>query len=94
MITEKLNIKLLQDTTVRALYKNRLNQKIQENNIQVEDTETSWNKIKQNIRNAATEALRKKKVNKNPSKNTAPYTAGVKRLAKEKRDAYLKYLSG
>lgn len=40
-------------------------------------------------------ALGKRTVNKNSPKNTTPwYTVEVKRLAKKKRDAYLRYLNG
>ncbi|XP_055378928.1 craniofacial development protein 2-like [Condylostylus longicornis] len=92
---EKLNIESLKTESVKNLYKNRLAEKIRLNQIQLEeDVETAWKKVKENIENAANEALGKRKINKNANKTNTPwFTAEVKELATEKRESYLKYLS-
>lgn len=84
--TEKFNIELIHQDSIRDLYKRRLSQKIVDNGIQPgDDVEASWRKIRENMEKAAEEVLGKRIVNKNNTKNITPwFNNEVKELMKEK----------
>lgn len=66
---EKINIELMRDESIKDLYSKRLQQKIKDNEILMEDnTETCWKKVKDNIVKAVEEALGRRKVNKHGTK--------------------------
>lgn len=91
---EKFNIESFTDESTQQLYKNRLKYKIQCNNISEEDNvDMAWQKLKTNILEATTEAIGKRVVNvTNAKRNIKPWFCDeVKKLAADKRTAYLKY---
>lgn len=91
----KINIESLWDPSIKQLYEKRLTEKIQVNPIKAEDNiNTSWEKLKDNIKAAACEALgtRTKKVNNNTKMNKTPwFRPEIKEKCREKKIAYLTY---
>jgi len=92
---DKLNIESINDPIVKNLYEKRLTQIITEQPIlDQDDVEASWEKVKLHIDTAANEALGKRRINKNSNKfNTPWFSPGVKQMAREKRETYLRYLN-
>lgn len=91
----KFNTESLREDSTRDLYQRRLNEKISQNIITLEDSvDMAWNKIKQNIIHSAKEAIGQRKININGRKNTKPwFTEEVKDLSKEKKMAYIRYIN-
>lgn len=89
----KFNIESLSNESTKILYQWRLEDQINANPIIKEDTiDEARDKIKSNIENSASEALGKRRINTNRTKNGKPwFTEEVKILAIEKRNAYIKY---
>ncbi|XP_072765165.1 uncharacterized protein [Anoplolepis gracilipes] len=93
---EKLNVESLSDDSTKHLYQQRLNQKIDRNEIQEEDNVwTAWEKLRLNIIGAAEEALDKRKINRSGKQRTKPwFKEEIKALAAEKRESYIRHRSG
>lgn len=93
---EKINVESLWNKSVRDLYQRRLKCKVENNPLEDgEDVDSSWEKLKRNINEAAVEALGTRKVkqrNKQPNK-TPWFCKEVKEQCKKKKKAYLKYMS-
>lgn len=90
----KINIQSLQDGSTQKLYRDRLDERINNNGIREEDDiETAWEKIKTNILKSAEEALGKinRKSQQKQRRNIPWYTEEVKEITREKLQAFLKY---
>lgn len=93
VFVEKLNIELMEDSIIKSLYRNRLRQKLdEEERIEEDDVETSWTKLKKHLKEAAKEVLGSRKTNRNatPQKNMW-FKPEVGELVREKKEAYLRY---
>lgn len=90
---EMINTELLEDPTIRNLYQARLNEKIRTTPLKEDqNVEEMWEKIKNNLRGAAREALGTRKVSSIRKQTKTPwFTEEIRSLAKEKKDAFITY---
>lgn len=90
----KFNVESLKQESTKDLYARRLKEKIALNKITEEDDiETAWKRIKENITNSATEAIGLRTTDTNKPKNKPWFTQEIKDLAREKREAYIKFIN-
>lgn len=91
--TEKFNVESLTNDSTRTLHQTRLKQKLEKKDPNPNDNvEQMWRKIKENITDAAKEAIGKRKVNRNKLKTATPwFDDEIKELAASKKKAFLRY---
>lgn len=84
---------MISDESTKNLYQRRLEQRIERNKtLETDNVETSWEKIKTNIIEAAEEAIGKRKCSSSGIRSNTPwFKEEIRTLAEEKRNAYLKY---
>lgn len=93
-MVSKFNVESLEQESIKRLYVRRLKEKIALNKITEEnDIEMAWKKVKENITNSTIEAVGLRTTDTNKPKNKPWFMEEVKDLAKEKREAYIKYIN-
>ncbi|XP_044749780.1 uncharacterized protein LOC123310377 [Coccinella septempunctata] len=90
----KFNVESLKDESTRYLYQCRLCEKINQNPItDCDNVEAAWEKLKNNIKTSAKEAIGERTIDTNRKNNNPWFTPEIKELAKEKKNAYIKYIN-
>jgi hypothetical protein len=91
----RINIESLQDEFIKDLFRRRLQLKLEQNRIiETDDVKASCSKVKENIIEAAKEALGQRRVNVNgesKTRRTPWFCEEIELLATENRNAYVEY---
>ncbi|XP_057657912.1 craniofacial development protein 2-like [Diorhabda carinulata] len=92
---EKYNLESLTTESTKLLYKSRVTNKLKEIDLKPEwGVEENWQSTAKCIKEAAEEAIGKRKINVNATNHTKPwFCQEVKELSESKRKCYLTYKS-